>query len=515
VKKIIQLVLLFLFCALILGFSIRGIAGNPTSDLINQPKWKDNGPLELSPERGRFALTYSLIEDKSFQFSNNIGIFAKPDVAVYNGRFVSLFAPLLSFIIIPGYVVGKYFGVAQVGAFGVISIFALLNVILLRLIAIRLGAGKLPATIASLIFLFATPAFPYAVTLYQHHISTFLILLSIYALLKSNRILVLLIVFFLCALAIPLDYPNLFFMFPIGLFTLGRIFYLKKENSRALFKLNIIKLLTIFIMIIPILFFMLFNKASYDNPFQLSGTIESSKSLHTPGDLASLSTIQTYKKQKEATKKTAIGFFDTRNLLNGLYIHFISPDRGVIYYAPVILFGIAGILLAYRRKVQVFSLLVSIIGANILLYSLWGDPWGGWAFGSRYLIPSYAILSIFIALLLTYWSKKILFLIMFLVVAFYSIAVNTLGAITTSALPPQVQVLELEKISGIVQKYTYSRNWDFLTSGQSKSFVYQTFLSSHLSPVVFYQILTVSICIVVGGMTLYYYLISRKGEGNV
>ena len=45
-------ILLILFCAVILLFSVRGLAGNPTIADLNTLQWKDNGPLELSPERG-------------------------------------------------------------------------------------------------------------------------------------------------------------------------------------------------------------------------------------------------------------------------------------------------------------------------------------------------------------------------------------------------------------------------------------------------------------------------------
>ena len=234
-KKILNKILLlsfYLFCTLILCFSLRGLSGNPKSSELTSLKWDGNGPFELSPERGRFALTYSLIEDKSFQFSNSLGKFASPDVAINNkGRFVSLFAPLLSFVAIPGYIIGKFFGASQVGAFGIVALFAIFNLILIRLIAIRLGAHPLAGTIASLIFLFATPAFAYGVNLYQHHISTFLILLSIYVLLKSEKPWSLGTVFFLCALAIPLDYPNLFFMAPIGLLALSKIISFKKIKN--------------------------------------------------------------------------------------------------------------------------------------------------------------------------------------------------------------------------------------------------------------------------------------------
>ena len=43
-------------------------------------------------------------------------------------------------------------------------------------------------------------------------------------------------------------------------------------------------------------------------------------------------------------------FFKTRNLLNGFYIHLLSPDRGIIYYAPVILLGLLGFLFLLAKK---------------------------------------------------------------------------------------------------------------------------------------------------------------------
>ncbi len=508
-NKILSKILIIFFvgfCALILAFSMRGNLGNPSSSELNNAIWQVDGPFELSPERGRFALTYSLVEDHSFQFSNNIGKFATPDVALSHGRYVSLFAPLLSFVTIPGYIVGKYLGVSQVGTFAMVAVFALFNVVLLRAIVIRLGGHPVAATIASFIFLFATPAFAYAVDLYQHHLSIFLILLSIYVLLRSNKAWALAVAFLSCAAAIPLDYPNLFFMAPIGIYAVGRIISFENIHKSLSVKINIFKILTPFVMILPIILFLWFNQASYGNAFQLSGTLPSAKAVQNTHDLASISAAQ-----NEGDKKSAIGFFKTRSILNGLYIHFISPDRGIVYYAPVILFGILGFALSLKKKVKMVPLLAAIVGANILLYSMWGDPWGGWAFGSRYLIPSYAILSIFVGLLLTYWSKKIWFLVIFVLVAFYSIAVNALGAITTSAVPPQLEVLNLEKISGQIQKYSFDRNWQFLTTGHSKSFVYQTFLQNYLSPLEFYQILLFSLFIVVGGVLVYYVLISKKG----
>jgi hypothetical protein len=93
---------------------------------------------------------------------------------------------------------------------------------------------------------------------------------------------------------------------------------------------------------------------------------------------------------------------------------------------------------------------------------MWGDPWGGWAFGSRYLIPTYALLAFGLAFALSRWRYRLVILLLFVPLFTFSLWVNTLGAVTSLANPPEVQVLSLEKQSGHEQKYTFMRNWEFL-----------------------------------------------------
>lgn len=493
-----QILILAVFCLLIIGLSLRGHVGNPTQSDLNTSYWKENGPFELSPERGRFALTYALVENHTFDFSRDMAFFASPDVATHDGKFVSLFAPLLSILAVPGYMIGKAFGASQVGAFAMIGIFAVMNVLLIRALAVRLGAHPYAASLAGALFLFGTPAYAYAVNLYQHHVSTFLVLVALYALVKSSRPWTLLVVFIVSGLAISLDYPNFFMFFPLGLYALGGIFTYTSVKNTVTVTLSYAKAWTPLILIVPMFLFFYLNFVSYGNPLQLAGTLPTAQFEQKKSDIASVEVEKNI--QKAPHKKSAVGFFKTRNLLNGFYIEIFSPDRGIIMYAPFILSGFLGMVVALRRKVPFVSLIVSIIGVNFILYALWGDPWGGWAFGSRYLIPSYALLSILIALLLTKWRHRGVFIILFAIIAFYSVAVNTLGALTTSAIPPQVQVLELEKISGVVQKYTPARNWDMIKAGSSKSFVFEMVFSKHISA--FYYYVTITL-VLITGMWLY------------
>src|SRR3990167_9218666 len=513
-KKLLLTLLFTFFCASILAFSIRGIGGNPTSKSLNQQSWKEFGPFELSPERGRFALTYSLVEDKSFSFSIPLAAFVIPDLGFINGKYVSLFAPGVSYLVMPGYWLGSYFGISQVGTYAVISLFALANVLLIRAIAIRLGASILASTIASMIFIFATPAFPYAVSLYQHHVSTFLILSSIYILVRFSGLWPLLLIWGLCAASVPIDYPNLFLMFPIGLYALGRFIYVENEENKIKINLKLLGFVTFITALIPLTFFLLFNKMSYGNSLQFSGTVPSVLAIDAEGKPSVPAQNGTRDIEKytdpQTQNKSALQFFKTRNMLLGLNTHFLSPDRGIIFYTPVILFGILGTFVLYKKQRNFVVLLLSIACVDVVLYSMWGDPWGGWAFGSRYLIPSYAIMSIFVAFALCTWRKKTLFLILFFVIASYSSGVNTLGAVTTNRIPPKPEVLFLEKISNTEQKYTFIRNVTDLNQNKVKSFVFRMFYKEKISAWQYYRMIETTLILTLAAMLSYYRFFSKE-----
>ncbi|MFH1602242.1 MAG: hypothetical protein ABIB61_04790 [Candidatus Shapirobacteria bacterium] len=492
--------LAILLVPVILALSIRGIGGNPTDETLNSPEFKKNGPMELSPERGRFALIYSLIEHKSFQFELPIAQFATPDLGYKDGKYVSLFLPGVSILSIPGYLLGKIFGLAQVGTFATISLFAFFNFLLIRSIAIRLGANRMAATIGSLIFLFATPAFTYAVTLYQHHVSVFLILASLYALIRWENSWSLLLIWFLIAASITIDFPNLFMMLPVGIYALGRVISLQSVKEKMIVKVKLANLLPIFIVLLPLAFFGWSNLLSYGKFFQLTANLETIKAINNKGQPifeGNLGKEPETIEDRPSPDNMPFSFFRTRNMLNGFYIHFLSPDRGIIYYAPVILFGFFSFVFFYKKS-KIMVLMFMIIAVNILLYSMWGDPWGGWAFGSRYLVPSYALLSVFISLGLTKFSRNKIFILIFYLVACYSISVNTLGALTSSANPPKIEVLSLEKISGHQEKYTYARNIDVLKQGSLKSFVFRSFADNYLDAVYYYYFISGLIILIVG-----------------
>ncbi len=508
-KNVFWIVLMVSAASLVvLAMSVRGIPGNPTENTINDPKWKADGPFELSPDRGRFALLYSVVEEKSLSFSLPIAQFATPDLGLYGDKYVSLFAPALSFILIPGYLLGKALGAGQVGAFAIVALFAVGNIWMIYLISRFLGAHKPFAALAAVGFLLSTPALAYAVTMYQHHVTTFLLLLGFYIFLRWNTVWSLMLLWCILALSVSLDYPNFFIFFPLGLYTLARMIGISIHDDEIQVRLRPWLFVSIVGLVLPLMFFFTYNNYAYGNPWQLAGTLPQVKTITgiiDANDLQSKRALQ-IDDASENNDKSAIGFFETRNLLHGFYIHFISPDRGIIWYAPIVMLGIFGMPFLYRRHSSVLAFILFTCGALILLYSMWGDPWGGWAFGSRYLIPVYALMSISLAVGLTHSPFKKVILIAFLILFCYGAGVNVLGALTTNANPPQAEVLALEKLSGTQQKYTYARNWDYLHTKGSKSFFYAIAGRNVMSPVQYY-FLVVCIAIVPVIIAISYILI--------
>ncbi len=496
----------FIFIAVILVLASRGVIGNPRSTELNNPSWKQEGVFELSPERGRFSLLYSLVEDRSFSYSVDIAKFATPDVGYIDGKYVSLFAPGLSFIVMPGYLTGKWFNASQIGAYLVITFFAILNCLLIYKISHKITKRTSASLLASLIFIFATPAFAYSVNLYQHHVSTFILLGALYLLFFVHTWWSTFLIFLLCAVSIPVDYPNLFIMIPVGISVLTRLIKLEIIQHKIKGQISLPSIIAVLGVVPPLLFFMWFNTNSYGKPLQFSGTVPSVKAIDENGlptvpDNQELKNVSEFV-DTEKQDKDAVSFFSTRDTLNGFYTHTISRDRGVIFFTPVILFGIIGLYLLSKQDYSKSVVLTFIASITLMLYSMWGDPWGGWAFGSRYLIPVYAILAISTSVLIAKFGRRLLLLVLFTPIFIYSVYVNTAGALGTVASPPKEEVLFLESQTGKIQRFSYDRSLELIQSDNTTSIVYNYGLRNSLKLNDYFMIIVVSISLLGVGLLL-------------
>ena len=508
--------LFFVFSAIVLALTLKGHFGNPTAAELREPYWTNDGPFELSPERGRFALAYSMVNDKSVIFSLDLARFTTPDLGYKNGNYVSLFAPGVSFITSLGLMIGSFFGASQLGAFSMVAMFALLNCYLIYRLARVIGITTTAALLGSFTFLFATPAFVYGVTLYQHHFSTALILLSLNLLVSGTSWFSLFLVWLLCASSVPIDYPNAILMIPIGIAALSRIINFAKTKRAIVINLRPYFLATFFSMIIPLVLFMWFNKESYGDPLQLSGTVASVARIDENGDPATperdFDILEEEYVNPDLQKKSAVGFFEPRDLINGFYTHLFARDRGIIFFTPVLILALFGFahLMSLRAELGIISLSVSLLA--LLVYSLWGDPWGGWAFGSRYLIPAYAMLSLMIASALDRYRRNFILLFIALSLGIYSIFANTTGALGTIATPPKVQVLSLEAITGRVERYSWDRSWEYITGGKTKSAAYEAYFANHLSPLNYFYYIFGALSFVYLLIFVAHFVIARRSK---
>lgn len=119
------------------------------------------------------------------------------------------------------------------------------------------------------------------------------------------------------------------------------------------------------------------------------------------------------------------------------------------------------------------------MATNLILYASFGDPWGGWEYGPRYLILSMALLAVglgkFMATARNLWSR-IVVLILFI----YSAVVNTFAVLTTNQSIPSVE-------SGI-SEFAFLHKLSLLKSGLISSFAYREGLRNYMNEYQFFRL---------------------------
>ncbi len=477
-KSILVALTIIFLSAILYALTLRGVPGNPPISRYKDDLDHATKPFELSPERARFVLTRSLAENKSFSLSPALTIAATPDVGYNDGKFFILFAPGVSVLALPLYLLGNWLGVAQVASFATISIFAIGNLLLIYLISKKIfKRSDSTAILSALIFGFASTSWSYAITLYQHHVTLFFILSGFFSAwhfktAMKYKWLYSLYVWFAYGMSIFFDYPNIILLTPVMAYHLLSAFDTQKLATKLKLRFNFSYLLTSIIFVLLISLHGFYNNANFGSPTKLSGSILD---------------YQEYQKQKkgllkeEAHTEKINSFFQETQFPSGLSILTAGDERGIFRYSPIFFLAVIGILFSLSQGKQQTEnhALLGIAFVNLFLYSSWGDPWGGWAYGPRYLIPTMAVLSLFIGVLLQKikngW-RSILLRIATAILFAYSSAVALLGAITSNANPPKVEAKQL-----IVKLYDPLLNIKYFNEGKSGSYLYNSFLAKYMS----------------------------------
>jgi 4-amino-4-deoxy-L-arabinose transferase-like glycosyltransferase len=412
--------------------------------------------------------------------------------------------PAVSFLAVPFYHIGNLFGMPQLGAYSLNPILGIISAYLVYRVSREIGGRKWSSIGASFIYVFATNMLPYMHTLTQHALTATLLLASLHNALRQRTMINNLGFGLIFGMALLTDIPNAIMFFPVLIWILSQHFT-KNENTKGKFvsiKLNIVYLA---LGVAPLLaVFGWYNHTITGSYFQLAQNVGRADYI----DSNSPPKIATPKVDKSIYDSKLV--FNTRDMLNGLYILLVSDERGMIEYQPIVLLGILGAFMLYKQRKHTTLLLVmvSVAVLNSIVYSLFGDPWGGWSFGPRYLIPTTTILCVLLGPALTSIAKKPLYLLIALGFSIFCIYMSALGTLTTTSIPPKNETYNL--VTPI--PYTYQYNIDLLNSGKASSLIYNLHLTEELRPIQFFHIYAAITTIVSLLLFLLMYLEARTKE---
>ena len=134
--------------------------------------------------------------------------------------------------------------------------------------------------------------------------------------------------------------------------------------------------------------------------------------------------------------------FQETNLPRGIFELTVAPDKGLLVFSPILLLAFLGMYFALQKSASLEAgTIFSLVLVDLFTYASFGDPWGGWAFGPRYLIPAMFGCAIFVGMALSELRNKLWPKLLTFVLFSYSAAVALLGALTTNAVPPKVEAV--------------------------------------------------------------------------
>lgn len=468
-KKLLTPLVLIFFSFFLYFFTFRGHAGNPTAQQIEFEQNSSGQPFETSQERSRWALILSLINDHSFAIDKYASI-GTPDIGKINGHYYSFFPPMASIIAVPFYLIGSRLDIAQIAVFFMPMLFALGTMLLIYKYCTKLGLHWSVALFSAFAFGFATSAWGYSVTLFAHLISAFFLLLGLYIVSFTEKHSFLRAAAFwtVYAMAVYTDFPNVFIFLPLAIVMSLNLFDVKNEDKKIKVNLRLKYFFAPLIFAVFMGLYGYYNYVNFGNPTTLSNTIPRVQDLK----VADKAVPETDKNSGQALK--------TRNFTNGLYTFFLSPDRSLFVYTPSVLLFIFGIGYMASKDKKIEVLLLSMPATCLTLYCMFGDPYGGWAFGSRYLVAIMPELIIMAGLGLQRFAKNIWVKILYTLVLIYGTGVALLAPITTNVIPPFVEARYLNL------DYTYIINWRMIMQNNLSSFFYNYILDKSFPAFYYY-----------------------------
>lgn len=480
-KNRLCLLVILVLGLVLYGLTLRGNFGNPLVDKSLKNLAQATGPFESSHERAPYALTVSLVKNHVFSLSKELANYASPDSVSANNKFFIIFPPGISLLTVPFFLLGEPYHLSQLISYAGMGLFGILNLIVIFLISKNIF--KFSSSLSffvSLIFGFATTSWSYAASLYQHHATTFLMLSSFYAAWKykhAGRLRFAWASWVWAALgfSVWLDYPSVFLIAPNVIYLLLNSINIQKISQKICVQFSMIFIFTFFVFLGIVGYHGYYNYKNF-------GSWKTIAQLLPRYDLNKIKNSKTIIPESEKNKNIS-GVVQEDRLFQGLYILSLTSNKGLFFFSPIFLLALLGIIRSIKKGVMENIILLAIVIVNLFFYGSWADPWGGWAFGPRYLIPSMAPLAIFVGYWLHNTKYKIIGKITALFLFVISSAISLLGALTTTLIPPKVEADYLH------MKYNFLLNWDYLMAGKSGSFAFNEFFSRYVNLTQYYFVI--------------------------
>jgi len=321
------------------------------------------GALSGFDGQSMFGVTRSVVEH--WDVTVHDAVIGVPGLG---GRYYSKFGPGQSLLAIPLYLVGRALEAVVPSWYrpelpGLVSsllpaLAIAFTAALLVLAAVELGASLRGALLLGIVYAVASPAGVYATLWFSEPLTACATLAAVYLLLRDRDRLTLwrpLLAGVATALAVCTRLESLLFAPPLLLYAaLPRRARLPRAAAFAL------------PLAVALIGLALYNAARFGSPLETGyseGLGSAMRDTHPPHTLASLA--------------------------EGLYGLLISPGKGLLEYAPVLLLAPLGAAMLWRRRRRPeLLLLLTVFALDLVAHANVLIRWvGGWSWGPRFLLP--------------------------------------------------------------------------------------------------------------------------------
>lgn len=498
-SKILSLFLIVVLGAVFFGATLRGSLGNFTHiDDLKKVQNETGSPFESSHERASYSEMLQMRTNNSAALSDGLREFSAPDVGYKDGKYYSYFPPGISLFIRPFFELGYRFNAALVTAYASMALLAILTMVFIYLIC--KNVFKLPSYIgilAAVLYAFATTSWSYSITIFQHAPAAFFAALMFYSVsryrarVKASALWAS-VVWFIYGISLIFDYPNGLLLAPFIVYYLMSSFKFMREEQKLNMKVNVAHLGVVIWFVIAVAIQIMFNAMYLDKWY----TLRQMYDRYDPGLSKLIQQDDLKNKVRTVTTETVAPAVEHRSnmpfleevFFNGINTLLVAPDKGLFFFSPILLFALWGLYFGIRTKPSPeHSVLLAFIVLNLFVYASFGDPYGGWAFGPRYLIPSMVALAIYAAYAFHH-LKNPLVRALFYFMLLFSMCVSAAGALTSNNIPPQVEAVHLK-----LQYFNYAMNFHLIDTQRTSNFVYNTYLKNHMNLGDYYVLIVLSL----------------------